>query len=199
MDSRLLDVLHHAAHQGHLPVPDRVDVDLDRVLEELVNQDRVIRRRLDRLGHVLHQRSLVVADLHRPPAQHVAGSDQDRVPDPLGHGASLLDVGRNPVFRLPQVDLAQDRLELLAVLGRIDHVRRRADDRHPRCLQPSGQVQWRLATELHDHSVGVQPIADIEHVLGRQWLEEQQVRGVVVGRNGFGIRVHHDALDPQLA
>ena len=34
--------------------------------------------------------------------------------------------------------------------------------------------------------------ADIEHVFDRQRLEEEAVGGVVVGRDGFGVRVDHD-------
>ena len=56
-------------------VADGVDVDLDGVLQELVDQDRVLGAGLDGLGHVARQARLVVDDLHRPAAQHEAGPD----------------------------------------------------------------------------------------------------------------------------
>ena len=40
VDAGLLDVLHHAADDDVVPVGDHVDVDLDRVGQELVDQDR---------------------------------------------------------------------------------------------------------------------------------------------------------------
>ena len=54
MDAGLLDVLHHAADRRRAgPSATHVDVDLDRVLEELVDEQRIDRvlgvaRRLDR-------------------------------------------------------------------------------------------------------------------------------------------------------
>ncbi len=53
VDAGLLDVLHHAADDGALAVGDAVDVDLDRVLEELVDEDGLrpgVARGLDARG-----------------------------------------------------------------------------------------------------------------------------------------------------
>ena len=41
MDARLLDVLHDAAEVELGPVVERVDIDLDRVVEEPVDQHRL--------------------------------------------------------------------------------------------------------------------------------------------------------------
>ena len=48
VDAGLLDVLHHAAEVELLAVEERVDVDLDRVVEEPVDQHRVLRADLGR-------------------------------------------------------------------------------------------------------------------------------------------------------
>ena len=40
---------------------------------------------------------------------------------------------------------------------------------------------------------------DLEHVLERERLEVQAVAGVVVGRDGLGVAVHHDRLEARLA
>ena len=46
MDARLLDVLHDAADDDRAGrIGDRIDVELDGILEELVDQDRMLRRR----------------------------------------------------------------------------------------------------------------------------------------------------------
>ena len=57
VDAGLLDVLHDAADDD-VParVGERVHVDLGRVLEELVDEDRVLGRRLDRVPHVAIER-----------------------------------------------------------------------------------------------------------------------------------------------
>ena len=46
MDARLLDVLHDAADQDVLAVADRVDVHLDREVQEAVEQPREISEEL---------------------------------------------------------------------------------------------------------------------------------------------------------
>ena len=79
VDARLLDVLHHAADQDVLAVAERVDVDLEGVLEELVDQDGVVGRDVRRLPHPLAEARLLVDDLHRPAAQDVGGAHQHRI------------------------------------------------------------------------------------------------------------------------
>jgi hypothetical protein len=83
-----------------------------------------------------------------------------------------------------------------AVFDRVDAG---ADDRHAGRGQRPGQVQRRLPAELHDHAIGLHAVADVQHVLGGQRLEEQQVAGVVVGADRLGVRVDHDRLDAHLA
>ena len=81
VDAGLLDVLHHAAEVELLAVEQRVHVDLDRVVDEPVDQHRVLRA--DRGGplDVALQRVVVVHDLHAAPAQHVRRPHQHRVAD----------------------------------------------------------------------------------------------------------------------
>src|SRR3989449_9781733 len=59
--------------------------------------------------------------------------------------------------------------------------------------------QRRLAAELHHHSERSLPPHDLEHVLQGERLEVQLVRDVEVGRDGLGVAVDHDRLEPQLA
>ena len=69
----------------------------------------------------------------------------------------------------------------------------------PAASSALGQVQRRLPAELHDHPLRLHPVADVEHVLGRQRLEEEVVAGVVVGGDGLRVRVDHDGLEAGLA
>ena len=72
MRPRALDMLQDPTdHARAGPVAEAVDVDLDRVLEELVDEDGVIGRDRPRLRHVAFELALRVHDLHRPPAEDV--------------------------------------------------------------------------------------------------------------------------------
>ena len=110
-----------------------------------------------------------------------------------------MGVGGGSVRRLPQPNLVEDQLEAFAIFGGVDHVGAGPDDLHARRFESPREVQRSLATELHDHTVGLHSVTNIEDIFGRKWLEEEDVRRVVVGGDSLGIGVHHDALDPQFA
>jgi hypothetical protein len=92
----------------------------------------------------------------------------------------------------------QEFLEAVAVLGKVDHVGRGAEDRDAGLFQRVGQFQRGLAAELHDDADKLARLLfgaqDLEHVLGGQRFEIQPVRGVVVGRDGLGVAVDHDGF-----
>ena len=63
-------------------------------------------------------------------------------------------------------------------------------------FQRIGEFQRRLPAQLDDdaveRAVRLLQSHDLQHILGGQRLEIEPVRGVVVGRDGFGIAVDHD-------
>jgi hypothetical protein len=91
VDTGFLDLFHDAAQIQLVAVVERVDVDLHRVFEEPVDQHGMVGR--DVLGprDEGQQRGLVVGDLHAAPAEHVGGSDQHRVADPVGDQCGLVE------------------------------------------------------------------------------------------------------------
>ena len=107
MDSGLLDVLHDAADHHLGAVADAVDVDLDRVVEEAVEQDRRLLAHLDRLAHVALEVLVAVDDLHRPAAEHIARPDDERIADLLRQRDRLILGARGAVRRLAQAELDQ--------------------------------------------------------------------------------------------
>ncbi len=175
-------------------VADRVDVDLGRVVEEAVEQHRRVVRHLHRLAHVALEVALLVDDLHRAAAEHVARPHDERIADLAGALERLLLALRGAVRRLLQAELLDQHLEALAVLGDVDRVGRRPDDRHARGLERLRELQRRLPAVLHDHAERLLLRDDLEHVLERDRLEVQPVARVVVGRDGLGIAVDHDGL-----
>ena len=46
---------------------------------------------------------------------------------------------------------------------------------------------------------GCNAITDIQHIFGRERFEEQDVTGVVIGTDRFGIGIDHDRLDAEFA
>ena len=151
MDARLLDVLHDAAdHDGAGRVGDGVDVELERVLEELVDEDRMLGRRVDGLRHVAIERADVVDDRHPAAAEHVRRPHDDREADRRGDVARFLARRRRAARRLRDLQLRQQRGESLAILGEVDRVGRRAEDPDAGVLQRQRQLQRRLAAELHE-------------------------------------------------
>ncbi len=122
MDAGLLDVLHDAGDEGVLAVGEAVDVDLGRVGEIAVEQQRVLAEhgvdlpglvvriaRLDVVRHQLGQRAeqivaelaFLADDLHRAPAEHVGGAHHERIAEIGRDQPRLLDRIGDAVLRLP--------------------------------------------------------------------------------------------------
>ena len=227
MHPGLLDMLHDPADDGsgwigrefehrgprvlvRLEIRDHVDVDLDRVPQEPVDQDRRVLEIAgpDRRDHVPLQGLLVVAGLHAATAENVARSDQNRVAD-AGRDVDRLERVCDPVLRLHEPQFVEHRLEAIAILGEIDRVEPGADDGTPAATRPA-RVQRSLTAVLHDaadHSPGaigaidsasIESLDDVEHVLQGEWLEEELIARVVVGRDGLGVRVDHHRLEVHL-
>ena len=94
---------------------------------------------------------------------------------------------------------AEQAGEALAVLGKVDCVVRRAEDRVAGRLDRARELQRRPAAELDDDACGTLAIADGEHGLRVERLEVETIRGVVVGGDGLGVAVDHDGLVAELA
>ena len=203
VDARLLDVLHHAADVHLGAVAQCVDVDLDGVLEESVDEDRVLGREFGGTSDVAAQRLVVVDDLHATSAEHVRRPHQDRVPDVGGDAAGLLEAGGHPESRRGQAGVLEHLAELAAILGQVDRLGAGADDRHTSVREPLRKTERRLTTELDDDADdtgtacarGGFGVVDLEHVLEGQGFEVQPVGGVVVGRHRLGVAVDHDGLE----
>ena len=199
MHARLLDVLHDAADQNVLAVANRIDVDLDRHIQEAIQQHRAVIGHLHGVSHVGAQIVLVEDDLHGTAAEHIRRAYDEREAHFARQAHRLVLGARGRVRRLLQVQVAHQRLEALAVLGDIDRVGRRADDRRARLLQRARQFQRGLAAELHDDAFRLFLREDFQHVLESQGLEVQPVRGVIVGRDRLRVAIDHDGLEPVLA
>ncbi len=202
VDAGLLDVLHDAAEVELGAVVEGVDVDLHRVVEEAVDQHRVLGDQTGVPLQVGGERLLVVDDLHAASAEHVGRAGEHRVADLVGEGLGLGEGEGGAVLGGGQARVAQDAAESAALLGQVDGLRLGADDRHAVVLERLGQAERGLAAELDDHTgersgllLGVD---DLQHVLQGERLEVEPVGGVVVGGDGLRVAVDHDGLVPGL-
>ena len=198
MDPCHLDVFHDAADDHPLAVGDGVHVHLGGIVQELVNEDRVLHGVPESRLQIVLELLLLVDDLHGPSAEHVGGPHQHRIADALGHSQGFVRGPGGAVRGLPQLQPFQQLLEAFPVLGQVDAVRRRADDGDAGPLQRQRELQRRLPAELDDDPVGALLRGDVEHVFQRQRFEVELVRGVVVGAHGLRIAVDHQGLEAVL-
>ena len=177
-----------------------VDVHLDRVLEELVDEDRLAGRDL---GRQRRERGASTRRRRRSPsrgrrarakAARAPGSRSSgrwRRPDRrwwpcrwrAGGGSSF---SRSPLNRprSPAMSMSSGLVPMIGTFADSSALR---------------EVERRLAAELDDHALGLEPLAQVEHVLGGQRLEEQHVGGVVVGRHRLRVAVDHHRLVARVA
>ena len=123
MNARFLDVLHDAAdHHRAGGIGHGVDVELEGILEELVDQNRMLERGVDGLDHVAIERAAVVDDGHRAAAEYIRGAHDNRKADGRGRVARLAARRRRAARRLRNLQLGQQTGEPFAVFGQIDGV-----------------------------------------------------------------------------
>ena len=91
VDPCRLDVLEDPPRPSRLAVAEHVDVELERALEELVDERRLVLSKLVRAAN--HP--------HPPAAEHVVRPHEHRVPDPLGDLERLLPRLRDAPARCP--------------------------------------------------------------------------------------------------
>ena len=205
VDARLLDVLHDAADDDRARfVRDRIHVELERVFDELVDQDRMLGRRVNRIRHVAIERAHVVHDGHPPPAEHVGRPHDDREPDLLRRPRAL----RRATWRCRSTGCGMPRSHSSCEKRWRSSARSIESGDVPRILTPAAcsasdsfSGVWPPNCTRHATSPPACRLA-IDHghdVFERQRLEIQPIGRVVVGRHGFRVAVDHDRLEPRVA
>jgi len=179
MHAGLLDMLHHPADEDVLAVGDGIDVNLDGVTQVPVEQNRTLARHDHGLGDVAGELRLVVHDFHGTPAEHIRWTDHEREAEPGRNRVGLLHRAGDAALGLTQAKPVDHRLESVAVLGEVNRVRRRAEDRNLGVFQRLGELERRLPAELHNHALYLAVLGlfahDLEHVLFGQRLEIKPV------------------------
>ena len=224
MDAGLLDVLHDAGDEDVLAVGERIDVDLDRVGQVAVDEERVLaEHRVDLPGLVVRVARLDVVGTSSAACRagsRRAAPRRGRSPSrgrrarrtggsPAGsRGRRRSAAPARPSRRCRSPAACRPSLSSSFWKRSRSSARSITSGEVPRIgtfglLQRAGELQRRLAAELHDDAeqrpASLLDADDLEHVLGGQRLEIEPVGGVVVGRDGLRVAVDHDRLVARLA
>jgi len=82
----LLNVLHDdAADNGGLAVTDRININLDGRVQEVIQKHRAVIGDQDGAAHVFLELILGVDDLHGPATEHIGGAHHQRIADVPRH------------------------------------------------------------------------------------------------------------------
>ena len=79
MHAGVLDVLEHSADHGGLAITDAIHVELDRILEELVDQHRLAGHDVEHLADDVLQLGFTVEDEHAAAAEDKGRADEHGV------------------------------------------------------------------------------------------------------------------------
>ncbi len=90
----------------------------------------------------------------RPPSTY-DGPDQHRVPDRVRDRDGFVGVGRHRAVGLRDAEPIAQRVELLAVFGRVDRRGRGTEHGNAVALEHVRELQRRLAAEAHDDAAHV--------------------------------------------
>src|SRR5262245_57705688 len=84
VDAGLFDVLHDPTDHDSLNVADGIDVNFDRILQELIDQDWPVLGHADRLGHITAQGAFVIDNRHGPSTEHKRGAHDGWIANTFG-------------------------------------------------------------------------------------------------------------------
>ena len=198
VNTRFLDVLHNRSDHRGFAVGDAIDIDLDRVFEKAVNQNRAIRRYFNCTGYVTPKIFLVIDKLHGASTEHERRSHQDRITNFVCDCDSSICVDRGAAWSLPQAKLVEHGGEQLSIFRGLDALGLCSKNRNASGLQTVGEIERSLSTELHKHALRFFLIVNVENVLESERLKIKFVARVVIGGNRLRIRIDHDCFKSEL-
>jgi hypothetical protein len=120
VNTGLLDMLANGVHNQVALGSNTVNINLLGALNELADDDRVVRRDAAGSLKLVLEILLAVDDGHGSARQDVTGTNQDRIADLLSELLSLLNGGKLLPGRLVNTDAVKDLRELLTILGLVD-------------------------------------------------------------------------------
>src|SRR6476660_3744901 len=173
MYARFLDVLHNSGDQHIFGIGQRVYVNFRRIFQEPIDEYGPFLRENHCLAHIAPDRLFLVGNYHGTAAKYVTGTDEHRISYMPRYFARTFHTGRSPVFGTWNTESLEQLAKELTVLGQIDVFGIGADDGNAQFFQRDRQIQGSLPSELHDHTVGLFRVIDIQHMLESEWFKIQ--------------------------
>ena len=195
VDAGILDVLRDVVHDQLAVLRDGVHLNLFRALEVLGDHDRVLAVHGRRLRQVAAEVLGRVDDVHRRATEHVRRAHQHRVAEARTRAVGVLERRELLPHRLVDAEAVEHARELVAVLGVVDHLGRRAEHLDALAVQRQRNVVRHLAAHRDDHARALFHLVNVQHSLERDVLKVQAVRLVIVRRHRLGVVVDHDRLE----
>src|SRR2546427_11417281 len=149
MDARTLDVLHDPRDERVAPIAHRVDLDL--FATQILVDEHATGARLERRSEVALEVVSAVRDLHPTTAEYVRRTYEYRVADVLGDDPGFNEGLRGPARRLRDPEGISELMEAAPILGEPDGVGRGPGDHAADAVDPLGEIERRLSTELCEH------------------------------------------------
>jgi len=154
MDAGQFDMLHHRRNKRVRAVGNGVGFGFNGVFQKFVDQDRPLRCDVNGGMNIAPEHLLVMNHFHAASAQHVRGTNHQRIADAGGDLKRLFQIARHSGLGHGDAELVHHLPETVAVFRQIDGFGRRADDVHAGFRQFRRDIERRLSAELHDHAFG---------------------------------------------
>ena len=135
-------------NQHRLAVGHCVNVDLDPFKESVDPQRAIGGDAADPLQLAL-ELLRAVGEVDRKSADHIRRSHDHRVADPRSKVERILATAGEAAVGLQHAESIQKCGEANAILGLVDRIKRRAEERHAGGGERRGEVERRLSAELH--------------------------------------------------
>ena len=137
-------------------------------------------------------------DLHPLAPQHIGGTHQHRIPQPICHLPGLLGRVNRTSGGSGNLGLFQNFVKQFSVLGGVHILRLCAQDRHAHFHQAFRELDGGLPAELHHRPVRLFQPYNTLHILRRKGFKVQLIRNIKVRAYGFRIVIDDDGLIARL-
>ena len=182
VDTSVLNVLTDSVDKDSSVGGDSIAVNLLCAVDELCDDDRVVRRDGGGGEKLLLKLVLAADDSHGGTGKDVRGANKDGVLDGVGELLRLFVRGQLLPCGLVDTNRVKDGRELVTVLSLVNIVGVGSENLGlAGLLELQSHVLGKLATNRDDNTLGSLQLVDIHHTLVAQLLEVEPVSNVEVG------------------
>ena len=194
MNTGGLDVFHYAHHVEILSVEDGIDLGFLASIEEVIDQDLIAGDVFEQTDHGFFYFFIVDHNAHALSAEHITRTNQHWVSHFIRYFDGVIDRPGRTVFRVRNIEGFQHVAESAAVFGDVQTIERGADDLDAFFGQALGEFECGLSAELYDHAFRFLVFDNLPQMLPIHGFEIKFIGHVEIGRDRFGIAIHHDGF-----